>query len=363
MNAPAPTDIGVSIRQRGAALVIELERPQARNALSIAMRDEITRALARFGNDPMIYAVVIKSATPGMFCAGGDVREITALARTDLAAARAGLARELALCWSHECFSKPTVSLIDGPVMGTGVGISLYGTHRVAGERYRFAMPETVIGYFPDCGVLHPLARMPHGIGRYLALTGRAIGPADGLALGLVTHCIGAQAYEAIESHLAEADPIDPLLDDRHRDPGPSPLLAEASRIERYFAEARDVADLLRRLEGAVASDASWAATVATELRARSPMALVLTDTALERARHLDLRETLVQDFRLAHALVASPDTQNGVRVRLVEKSGEPVWQPARIEDVEPAQVQRHFASLGAEELVLPTRAELQAGR
>ena len=363
MNTSAPADLGLSIGQRGAALVITLERPQARNALSIAMRDAIASALVRYGNDPLVYAVVIKSATPGLFCAGGDVREITTLARSDLAAARAGLASEMALCWSHECFSKPTVSFIDGPVMGTGVGISLYGTHRVAGERYRFAMPETVIGYFPDCGVLHAFARMPHGIGRYLALTGRAIGAADALALGLVTHCIGWDAYEAIESHLAEADPIDPLLDERHRDPGPSPLLAEAARIERYFAQARDPMDIVRRLEGAAPADASWAATVVAELRARSPMALALTDMGLSRARNLDLRETLIQDFRLAHALVASHDCQEGVHLRLVVKSGEPQWQPARLEDIDPAAVRRHFEPLGAEDLVLPTRAELQRAR
>ena len=94
------------------------------------------------------------------------------------------LAAEYALNWLLECFTKPTVSLIDGVVIGSGVGISLYGTHRVAGERYRFAMPETGIGLFPDDGVSWAFARMPDEIGMYLALTGRADRPGRCLPAG-----------------------------------------------------------------------------------------------------------------------------------------------------------------------------------
>src|SRR5207244_12634351 len=133
----------------------------------------------------------------------GDIKETTALGRSRKAEAVKSLAAEYALNWLLDCFMKPTVSLIDGVVVGSGVGISLYGTHRVAGERYRFAMPETGIGLFPDDGVSWAFARMPDAIGMYLALTGRPIGRADAYRLGLVTHCIPADRFGEVRAGLA----------------------------------------------------------------------------------------------------------------------------------------------------------------
>src|SRR6185312_15309110 len=156
--------------------------------------------------------------------------------RRDAGEARRLLAAEYSLNWLLECFTKPTVSLIDGVVMGSGVGISLYGTHRVATERYRFAMPETAIGLFPDVGACWAFARMPDAIGMYLALTGRAIGRADAYRLGLVTHCISAASFGEIRAALEDADPVDPVLDTRHTDPGPGELDAMRTAIAWCFS-------------------------------------------------------------------------------------------------------------------------------
>jgi enoyl-CoA hydratase len=315
----------------------------------------------RLAKDAGVYAVLQRSAIDGTFSVGGDVREILSLAEGDLGAARAALAAELALCWAHECFSKPTVSLIDGAVMGTGVGFTLFGTHRVAGEGYRFRMPETAIGYFPDCGVAHAFARMPHGIGFYLGLTGAEVGPADALALGLATHCIPRAQFAEIAARLADADPVDPILDGRHRDPGQGPLLETSERIARYF-EAPTLADILARLDKPRAEDRPWAEEVLSQLRTRAPLALCLTFRAIRNAVHLDIRDTLIQDFRLAWRLAADPDFREGATARLIDKSRQPRWRHARIEDVPESLVAEYFAPLGADELRLPSRVEMQAG-
>ena len=137
----------------GTAGIVTLDRPRALNALNTAMRAQIATAFAAWARDPQVYAAVIESATERAFCAGGDVREMVDWGRTRPEDAYRSLAEEYGLNWQLDCFTKPTVSLIDGAVVGSGVGITLYGTHRVAGERYRFAMPETAIGLFPDDGV------------------------------------------------------------------------------------------------------------------------------------------------------------------------------------------------------------------
>ena len=352
----------IALERRGALAIVSFQRPERRNALSQPMQAALAGWYPQLARDPGVYALLQRSRLEGTFSVGGDVREILELAGRDLGAARAALAAELALCWAHECFSKPTVSLIDGAVMGTGVGVTLFGTHRIAGEGYRFRMPETAIGYFPDCGVAQAFARMPDGIGFYLGLSGAEVGPADALALGLVTHCIPRAEFAQIEECLADADPVDPVLDQRHRDPGRGPLLEASQRIARYFV-APSLADILARLEQPHAGDDAWAADVLALLRSRSPLALCLTFRAIANARGLDVRETLIQDYRLAWNLAADPDFREGATAVLIEKGRRPQWRHAKVENVPERLVEDYLAPLGSNELALPMRTEMQAVR
>lgn len=350
------------IETKGSCAVITLNRPRALNALNTAMRTKLAEGYPRFARDPQVYCVVIQSASEKAFSAGGDVREIVRWGRDDRDAARRALKEEYALNWLHECFSKPTISLIDGAVMGSGVGITLFGTHRVAGERYRFAMPETAIGLFPDVGVAWSLSRLPHAIGMYLGLTGRSIGAADAYALGLLTHCIPAARFEEIKAALVDTWPVDTVLDERHVDPGPGELSRYAPMIESCFS-APSVEEIILRLAGIAGSDRAWAQAVIAELKSRSPISLKVTHRHIREASAFDLRQTLVVDYRLACRFLEGSDFYEGVRAALIDKDGNPKWQPARLEDVTPAMVAGYFAPLGDDDLILPTRPEMQAAR
>ena len=350
----------IIIAQEGAAGCITLNRPQRRNALSTAMRGQIAEALPRWVRDPNIYAVVIASAAQAAFCAGGDLRELATWGRTSKPKARASLAAEYALNWRLECFTKPTISLIDGLVVGSGVGISLYGTHRVAGTNYRFAMPETQIGLFPDDGVGHAFARMPHHLGMYLALTGRAIGPADAYHLGLVTHVITANEFAAIRTAIAEAEPVDAVLDGRHRPPGPGDLQEVAPVVARCFG-ADTVEEIIARLGEERGRQAAWADAVARDLLRRSPTSLKLTHRHLRQARAVDLRATLVENYRIAHQCLEGADFYEGVRAVVIDKDAAASWQPARLEDVTETLLAPYFAPPADGDLVLASRAEMQA--
>jgi enoyl-CoA hydratase len=343
-----------------AAGLVTLNRPAALNALTTAMRADIARAFPAWSRNPEIYAVVVSSACERAFCAGGDLREMTDWGRNRRAEAVRSLAEEYALNWLLECFTKPTVSLIDGVVMGSGVGISLYGTHRVAGERYRFAMPETGIGLFPDDGVSWAFARMPDAIGMYLALTGRAIGRADAYRLGLATHCIPASRFGEIIAGLADADTVDTLLDDRHEDPGPGELESLRGAIARCFAQGT-VEGILDRLRAERGATAAWAQGVLEDLAARSPTSLAIAHRHVQLARDLDLRETLIQDFRLACRCLEGEDLYEGVLAVLIDRDHAPRWKPVRLQDVSEAAVEAYFAPLGTAELDLPSRAKMQS--
>lgn len=352
----------LAIETRGSLALITLNRPRALNALNMAMRRKLSETYPRFARDPMNYCVIIQSASEKVFSAGGDVRELVRWGREDMALARKAFADEYALDWLHECFSKPTISLIDGAVMGSGVGITLYGTHRVAGDRYKFAMPETAIGLFPDVGAACRLARMPDHIGMYLGLTGRAIGAADAMALELLTHCIPAERYEEIKAALADTWPVDPLLDERHVDPGPRELAPFVGLIARCFSAA-SVEEIMQRLGQARGEERDWAQGVIEDLQGRSPLSLKVTHRHIRDASAYDLRQTLQVDYRLAYRFLEGDDFYEGVRAALIDKDGKPHWQPDRLEDVTPAMLEAYFAPMGADELVLRTRQEMQSAR
>jgi enoyl-CoA hydratase len=360
-SASAP-ESDLEARIEGAAGIVTLDRPRALNALTSAMRAEIAGAFAAWSRDPQVYAALIVSATERAFCAGGDVREMVECVGRDLDAARHLLAAEYALNWQLDCFSKPTVALMDGVVMGSGVGITLYGTHRVAGEGYRFAMPECGIGLFPDDGVSWALARLPDAIGMYLALTGHAVGRADAYRLGLVTHCIPAARFAEIRRAVADADPVDPVLDTRGEDPGPGEFEALREPIGRCFA-ADSVEGILARLEAERGPARRWAEGVLHDLGLCSPTSLKVTHRHVRLARQLDLRRTLAQDYRLACRFMAGHDFCEGVRAALIDRDRSPAWRPARLADVSEAAIDAYFAPLEDGELQLASRAEMQAVR
>jgi len=348
---------------RGTLALVTLARPKALNALTRAMHAKLSELLWSAARDPQVYAVAICSESPRAFSAGSDVREVIALARTDMEAARKAFAEEYGLNWQCECFSKPTVPLINGMVMGGGVGITQFGTHRVAGETYSFAMPETMIGLFPDVGMCHVFARLPGHAGMYLGLTGRSIGRADAYALGVVTHCIDAAKFEEIKAALVDTWPVDTVLDERHVEPGLGELAPYREVIDRCFSGDR-VEDIVAALGAVQGAARDWAHSVLGDLGRRSPLSLKITHRHIRESTARDLRQTLQVDYRIAaHILAANGDFYEGARAVLIDKDNAPRWSPAHLEDVTEAMVDRFFAPLGAGELVLPTREEMQEAR
>ncbi len=352
----------LSVERRGALALITLNRAKALNALNYKMRERMSEVFPTFARDSETYAVAIQSNSDKAFSAGADVREIIATAKKDIAQARKGFKDEYSLNWLLECFSKPTVSLMNGMVIGSGVGISAFGTHRVAGERYRFAMPETAIGLFPDVGVAYVLSRLPGDMGTLIGLTGARVGRADAYHLGLVTHCIPSAQFGEIIEGLSDAQPVDPLLDDRHRDPEPGDLQKRAGVIAECFGGER-VEDIIERLKSVTGSDTEWAKSVIDDLQTRSPLSLKVTLKHLRAARHMDLRETLQVDYRLACRFLDDHDFYEGVRAALIDKDANPKWQPQNLSDVTDAKVKSYFQPLAEGELILPSRAEMQAAR
>ena len=349
-------------RREPHILWITLNRPEALNAFDDEMRQIFAAEVPKIARNPDIYAVVLNSTSPKAFCAGGDVRALVKIAATDKAVAASYFAGEYSLNWLLECFSKPTVSLINGLCMGSGAGLTCFNTHRIAGEAYKFAMPETAIGLFPDVGVAYVLARLPWPMGLYLGLTGRMVGQADAYWLGLASHCIGAAHYPHIIEQLSNAEPIDPLLDSLHEPQKPGQLQGEQSMITDLFSGA-SLVEILQKLAAAKGASEAFAQSTLADLRKRSPISLAITDRHIRSVRQLDLRQTLIQDYRLAVRCLEARDFAEGVRAPLIYKDGAPRWQHASVENVTEREVMAYFEPLPGDDLNLLARDKMQAAR
>ena len=218
----------------GSAGMITLNRPQALNALTLGMVRAMRQALDAWAVDSGIACVVIQGAGEKAFCAGGDIRRL-------VDAGREGRTGEALSFWREEYelnaliadYPKPYVALIEGICMGGGVGVSLHGSHRVAGERYLFSMPEVGIGFFPDVGASYVLPRLPGRTGLYLALTGARLKSADALALGLATHAVSAEDFDVVRDKLQAGDDVDSTLAGFAREVPEPPLEALRPMIDR----------------------------------------------------------------------------------------------------------------------------------
>lgn len=170
--------------------LITLNRPKAINSLNQTMVDVLSPLLARWENDDAVRAVVLSGAGERGLCAGGDVVAVYHSARKDGVEVRKFWRDEYLLNGQIGRFAKPYVALMDGIVMGGGVGVSAHGSVRVVTETSKVAMPEVGIGFIPDVGGAFLLSRAPGALGLYAALTGAPFSGADAIALGFADHYV-----------------------------------------------------------------------------------------------------------------------------------------------------------------------------
>jgi len=346
----------ILFERRGAAGLVTLNRPQALNAVSLGMVRALTRQLAEWETDPEVARVVVTSNDTRAFSAGGDLRALYDLGRAGRYEDALGYFREeYALNARIKRYRKPYVSLIDGIVMGGGVGISVHGSHRVAGDKFMFAMPEVGIGFFPDVGATFFLPRLPAALGIYCALTGERLDAADAVAAGVATHRVPSAQFPDLIETLCRAVPLDASLAACARPAATGPVVSRRRAIATLFTGER-VEDILTALDATGVTggaDAAFASAAAALIRTKSPTSLKIALAQMQRGSALDFAECMRTEFRIVSRVVRGHDFYEGVRAVIIDKDQAPRWQPSTLAAVNAAEVERHFAPL-ASELELP---------
>ncbi len=346
-----PAESEILFARRGAAGLITLNRPQALNAVTLGMVRALTVQLEDWRNDPAVRRIVVTAAGGKAFSAGGDIRALYDAGTSGRHAEMLSFyGEEYVLNTVIKHYPKPYVSLIDGICMGGGVGLSAHGSHRVAGDRYLFAMPEVGIGFFPDVGATWFLPRMPGELGAYCALTGDRFGAADGVAAGIATHRVASARFAELSEALCGTVPVDAILAAFAESAGEAKFAPHRATIDRLFASDR-VEDILAALD---ADQGEFARKAAATIRAKSPTALKVALAQVRRGRNLAFEACMATEFRIVSRVIHDRDFYEGVRAVIVDKDNAPKWQPASLAEVSDAEVERHFAPLPGGEWLPP---------
>ena len=342
------TDAEVLVRVEGRVGRLTLNRPKALHSLTLNMCQLMIEALLAWQDDAGVELVLIDNSGERGFCAGGDIRLLADSAASDGRAAREFFHLEYRLNELMFRYAKPVAAIIDGVVMGGGVGISMPARFRVATERTTYAMPETGIGLFPDVGGGWYLPRMPDHIGMWLAMTGARIKAADCELVGVATDYVESGRIEALKAAIV-ADPaaIEGLLTEFEGDAGRPTIAAHQDEIARIFS-----LDSVEAIVAALkAADTDWAREQLQVLATKSPQTIKVAFRQLGLGtKAKTFAENMAMEYRISARVVMRPDFTEGVRAVIIDKDNAPKWEPSTLEGVTEALLDEIFAPLPADQ-------------
>jgi enoyl-CoA hydratase len=320
--------------------LLTLNRPTAINSLNHDMVTGLQRALTAWEDDDSVHTVLVSGAGERGLCAGGDVIAIHQSANGDGSAARSFWWDEYLLDAHIGRYPKPYVAIMDGIVMGGGVGVSAHGSVRVVTETTKMGMPEVGIGFIPDVGGTYLLSRAPGRLGLHAALTGAPFSGADAIAMGFADHYVPHDQLGTFTDAVVE-DGVDAAVSAHAIEPPASALLKQRHWIDECYA-GETVIDVIAELRG---HDAGPANDAANQIATRSPIALAVALEAVRRAADLDsLKAALHQEYRTSCAALRSHDFVEGIRAQVIDKDRNPKWSPSTLALCAVDDVEAYFA-------------------
>lgn len=337
------TDKEVFFEVKGTLGLITLNRPKALNALTLSMVREIHPQLKKWENDSSVKNILIKAEGEKAFCAGGDIRALHDWGKNNDEEAVGFYREEYILNQYIKRYPKPYISLVNGIVMGGGVGLSVHGSHRIAGENYSFAMPETGIGLFPDVGGSFFLPRLSFEAGTYLALTGNRIKAADAIFLGTATNFIKSENFSNLINDLSkeENDPKE-IIDKYSVEPGES----EFREISQFCNKIFKADTVEKIIENLTEENSDLSKKILSIIDQKSPTSLKVALKSLRLGKSISFEECMQMEFRMVNKVMNDHDFYEGVRALIIDKDNNPSWKPGNISEVEENFVDKFFSSL-----------------
>ena len=330
---------------------LTLNRPAGLNAITLNMVRCLTRHLQVWADDPNVYAVVLRGAGDKAFCAGGDIRSLYDSFKNGDTLHQDFFVEEYALDLAIHHYRKPVLALMDGFVLGGGMGLVQGADLRVVTERSRLAMPEVAIGYFPDVGGSYFLPRIPGELGIYLGVTGVQIRAADALYCGLADWYLDSAKLAELDLKLDRLRWHDSPLKDLQgvlaklavQQLPDAPLAKLRPAIDHFFG-LPDVPSIVDQLQQVTVADShEWALTTVKLMQTRSPLAMAVTLEMLRRGRRLTLEQCFALELHLDRQWFERGDLIEGVRALIIDKDKRPRWNPPTLHELRAIRVESFF--------------------
>lgn len=338
----------IHIRKSGLAGRITLTRPEALNAMTYDMCMAIGAALSEWENDKDVRLVIIDAEGERSFCSGGDIADLYATGKAgDYAYGRKFWADEYRINAQIRNYTKPYIAIMDGIVMGGGVGISAHGSHRIVTENTLFAMPECGIGLVPDVGGNQLLARAPGHVGEYLGTTGARLKAADCITAGIGDVFVPAKNLDELIEALEETAELS-FMETLGGEAETGSLDHDLEKINQYYAFG-SAAQIVEKLE---ASDGEWEAQAAKLMRRNCPLSVACAVELVRQSRSLPrIEDVLALEYRFTYRAMSHGDFIEGIRAQIIDKDRKPDWKPATLEALEDEQISGMLETLGNDEL------------
>lgn len=317
--------------------LIILNRPDALNALNKQMVSLIYNKLINWHDDKSICAVIIKSSSKKAFCAGGDLKSLYHAGKKNYLQEIDLFQQEYNLNKLIYYYKKPYIAILDGITMGAGLGISVHGRRVVATENLQMAMPETKIGLYPDIGATYFLSRIPNSIGMYLALTGYSININDAIYCNLVNYSIPSKDVELLLNQLQYQSIEDTLF--KKENFQSFELKNNIKLIDECFSKD-SVENIIEALKK---KNDSFADKLVNDLYQRCPTSLKVTHKALTLGKNKSIDECLEMEFNLTISFSQLDDLYEGIRAVLIDKTRDPKWKPATLNEVKDSDIKELF--------------------
>ena len=304
--------------------IIKLNRPKALNALNLEMAKKFHDKLLEWEEKDNILRVLLVGEGKH-FCAGGDVKSLV-LAGKENSLKHDFFKIEYKLNYLISQFSKEFLSVWNGVVMGGGVGLSIYGDHRLATDNSKFAMPESAIGFFPDVGGSYFLSNLPGNIGKYIGLTGEVLGLNELIFFGLATHYFQSNKIVDVKEKFIKRGEIS---HDNFEVKNDTYLIKNMNLINELFNG--NIQTIITNLKS---HNSEFSKKVLDILLAKCPMSLAISTKLIDDAKGKSLKECLETEFQLSQKIVYRSDFDNGVNSVLISKDHNPVWEPSTIDEI-----------------------------
>lgn len=344
--------------------IATLNSEKSLNALNLAMIELLQERFSAWENDDSIQCVFLTAAGDKAFCAGGDVVALhggSAAYGEDIPNGYCleFFSKEYALDYHMQTYKKPLIIWGHGIVMGGGLGLMDAGSHRVATQTNRMAMPEVTIGLYPDVGGTWFLNHAPASTGLFLGLTGANINARDAKFVGLADRLVAneykqnvlddllAADWSAIEQKTSgQADAVVSKILRRYElqsdDKMPAGNVQANYELINSLCDADSASEICEKILTHKTDD-KWLNRAINTLRNGCPVTPHLVVAQMQHGKNLSLADVFRMELVISRHCAAAGHFKEGVRALLIDKDRIPNWRYKNIADVPQEEIDSFF--------------------